>query len=286
MILQKEIKTVAEQQEVSATTIDKDWVLGHFVKAIYSLDGWKNKLIFKGGTCLHKCYIADYRFSEDLDFTSVDAKFELTKKSLAQLCQQVFQQAEILTHIESLRPLHFNEMLTGYESKIKFWGADHPRNQEPPSTDRWTSSIKLEIILYEKMMFATENRNIIHPYSDKKIISGTQANCYSIEEVITEKLRALIQRAYTAPRDYFDIWYLVNHYTDLNWEKIKAAFMEKVKFKKLSYKSHEELLTEEAKQHLNNHWENTLKHQLKPAIYVEPKTVIDYCKKLFSEKMK
>ena len=286
MILQKEIKTVAEQQEVPATTIDKDWVLGHFVKAIYSLDGWKDKLIFKGGTCLHKCYVEDYRFSEDLDFTSSDAKFELTKKSLTQLCQQVLQQAEILTHIESLRPLNFNEKLTGYESKIKFWGADHPRNQEPPSPERWTSSIKLEIILFEKMMFATESKYIIHPYSDKKIISGTQANCYCIEEIITEKLRALIQRSYTAPRDYFDIWYLVNHNAELNWKKIKAAFMEKVKFKNLSFKNHEELLTEEAEQHLKNHWENTLKHQLKPAMYVEAKTVIDFCQKLFKEKMK
>lgn len=285
MILQKEIKTIAEQQEVPASTIDKDWVLGHFVKAIYSLDGWKEKLIFKGGTCLHKCYIKDYRFSEDLDFTSVDATFELTKKSLTELCQQVLRQAEIPTHIESLRPLHFNETLTGYETKIKFWGADHPRNQEPPSADRWTSSIKLEIILFEKMMFPTENRNIFHPYSDNGIITGSQANCYSIEEVITEKLRSLIQRAYTAPRDYFDIWYLVNHHTGLNWENIKSAFIEKVKFKNLSYTNHEELLTDEAEQHLNKHWENTLKHQLKPTMYVEPKTVIDFCKKLFKEKM-
>ncbi len=31
-------------------------------------DGW----IFKGGTCLKKCYFETYRFSEDLDFTLVD----------------------------------------------------------------------------------------------------------------------------------------------------------------------------------------------------------------------
>ncbi len=286
MILQREIKTIAEHQEVPASTIDKDWVLGHFVNAIYSMDGWKDKLIFKGGTCLHKCYIEDYRFSEDLDFTSVDENFEFTKKSLTLLCEQVFQQAEIATHIESLRPLRFNEVLTGYESKIKFWGADHPRNQEPPSPDRWTSSIKLEIILYEKIMFPSVNKKIIHPYSDKEILSDTQVNCYSIEEVITEKLRALIQRAYTAPRDYFDIWYLVNHNKDLEWEKIKRAFLEKVKFKNLSFKSHDELLTEEAEQHLKKHWENTLKHQLKPEMYVQPETVIDFCKELFKKKMK
>jgi predicted nucleotidyltransferase component of viral defense system len=37
-------------------------------------------LIFKGGTCLRKCYFPNYRFSEDLDFTSTDATFELTEE--------------------------------------------------------------------------------------------------------------------------------------------------------------------------------------------------------------
>ncbi|MBW6474015.1 MAG: nucleotidyl transferase AbiEii/AbiGii toxin family protein [Anaerolineaceae bacterium] len=28
-------------------------------------------LVFKGGTCLRKCYFPDYRFSENLDFTAI-----------------------------------------------------------------------------------------------------------------------------------------------------------------------------------------------------------------------
>lgn len=285
MILQKEIKEVAAQHGVPPTTVDKDWVLGHFVNAIYSLDGWKDKLIFKGGTCLRKCYIEDYRFSEDLDFTCVDADFELTKKSLTQLCDKIFQQAEIHTHIDAFRPLHFEETLTGYKAQIKFWGADHPRNQEPPSPDRWTSSIKLEIILFEKMMFPTEKMKIIHHYSDSEIVSGNAAICYSIEEVVTEKLRSLIQRPYTAPRDYFDIWYLVNNNAKLDWAKIKLAFIEKVKFKNLAYSNHEELLTEETEKLLYSHWENTLKHQLNSSMYVAPEVVIEFCRKLFAEKL-
>ena len=31
-------------------------------------DSW----VFKGGTCLKKCYFETYRFSEDLDFTLLD----------------------------------------------------------------------------------------------------------------------------------------------------------------------------------------------------------------------
>ncbi|CAN5145726.1 hypothetical protein BH20BAC1_BH20BAC1_03460 [soil metagenome] len=35
--------------------------------------------VFKGGTCLRKCYFPDYRFSEDLDFTLIDKSFKIDK---------------------------------------------------------------------------------------------------------------------------------------------------------------------------------------------------------------
>ncbi len=285
MILKNEIREIAEAKGVPATTIDKDWVLGHFVKAIYSVDELCSKLAFKGGTCLHKCYIENYRFSEDLDFTTLEKNFRLNEEILNLLCNTISAQAGIQTHLESFRILEFDNQPTGFEVKIKFWGADHPRNQPPPPPARWTTSIKIEIIQYELIVFETQNRGIIHPYSDKEIIGETKAICYSIEEIITEKLRALIQRSYTAPRDYFDIWYLVSNNENLDWKQIKEAFTRKVEFKKLEYKSSNKLLTEDAEKHLYSHWEGTLRHQLKTDLYVEPKIVIDYCKSLFAEKM-
>ena len=78
MILQREITAIAAKAGVSKTTIDKDWVLGHFIDAIFSIKELKDVLIFKGGTCLKKCYFPDYRFSEDLDFTATDQQFMLT----------------------------------------------------------------------------------------------------------------------------------------------------------------------------------------------------------------
>ncbi|MCG8322313.1 MAG: nucleotidyl transferase AbiEii/AbiGii toxin family protein [Cytophagales bacterium] len=63
MILKREIEKLAEAKGVAKTTIDKDWVLGHFVDAIFSVQECQDNLIFKGGTCLKKCYFPDYRFS-------------------------------------------------------------------------------------------------------------------------------------------------------------------------------------------------------------------------------
>lgn len=163
MILQKEIVTIAEQKGVLKSTIDKDWVLGHFLAAIYSEQKLRELLIFKGGTCLKKCWFPDYRFSEDLDFTCRTTDFELTQSHLDFICLHVKENANILSHVASLKPLKFKDKLTGYEAIIKFWGSDHPKNETPPPPERWQTKIKIEITLYEKLIF---------PQTDKKLFHG------------------------------------------------------------------------------------------------------------------
>ncbi len=48
---------------------EKDYFLAVVSKIIYD-SPFRNRLIFKGGTALHHCYLDHYRFSEDLDFSS------------------------------------------------------------------------------------------------------------------------------------------------------------------------------------------------------------------------
>lgn len=200
MILKKEIAEKALKYEVSRSTIDKDWVLGHFVDAIFSIDSCKEALVFKGGTFLRKCYFPDYRFSEDLDFTSITPDFQLDGTLLDQVMALVQQRTGMPLHLERLTGLRHNDMLTGYAAIVKFWGADHSKDQMPPDPSRWTTSIKLEIILYEKMLFAPVSRSVYHDYSDLLGSSADGIACYDIREVLAEKLRALIQRSYTAPQ--------------------------------------------------------------------------------------
>ena len=152
MILKKEIEKIALHENVSRSTVDKDWVLGHFIDAIFSIPLCQDSLVFKGGSCLKKCYIPDYRFSEDLDFTSIDKDFI-----------------------------------------IKFWGSDHPRNDSLPPPQRWQTKVKIEIILYELKLFPVSKRDVVHSYSDKLTDNTLKVPCYSIEEVLAEKMRSLIQ---------------------------------------------------------------------------------------------
>ena len=53
------------------STAEKDYFLAVTLKIMFA-SPLKNKLVFKGGTAIHHCYLPQYRFSEDLDFTAID----------------------------------------------------------------------------------------------------------------------------------------------------------------------------------------------------------------------
>lgn len=270
MILKNEIEKIAEKKGVTKATIDKDWVLDHFIDAIFSVPGCRKQLVFKGGTCLRKCYFPDYRFSEDIDFTSINPEFELSKKLLNEITGLISERTEVPLHIQELAPVYFKDQLTGYRAIVKFWGSDHPRNQVPPSPERWTTSIKIEIILYEKMSFPAEERKVNHPYTDQLSQTPLYVPCYSLYEVLAEKLRSLIHRSYTAPRDLFDIWYLEQHVKEINWSYVVEAFHNKMAFKGIEFTGTDQMINEEKDMRLRAAWVNSLRHQ------VAEKDIADY----------
>lgn len=55
---------------------EKDYLLAIVSKIIY-YSPLRNVLVFKGGTAIHHCYLPQTRFSEDLDFTSLDKTIKL-----------------------------------------------------------------------------------------------------------------------------------------------------------------------------------------------------------------
>lgn len=281
MIPRKEIERKAKEYNVSRSTIDKDWVLSHFIDAIFSVEICKRNMIFKGGTCLRKCYFENFRFSEDLDFTNVNSEFELDESLLTEIIEIVSERTEIPLHLERLTQLKFNDMPTGFAAIIKFWGADHSKNQALPDSKRWTSSIKIEIIQYEKMIFPAIMRPLVHEYSDSCSFAKGNIPCYDLREVMSEKLRALIQRSYTAPRDYYDIWYLANNVDDFDWQSIVKAFHEKMKFKNLKFTNVDELINSENDKMIQAAWVNSMGHQINPKNLPSYTTVKEDLTKLF-----
>ncbi len=69
MIARAAIAARATEWGLTEEVVEKDYVLGWLLWGIGSEAALRDHWIFKGGTCLKKCFVETYRFSEDLDFT-------------------------------------------------------------------------------------------------------------------------------------------------------------------------------------------------------------------------
>ena len=74
MIPQRNISLIANTlltagaRRIPEAVIERDYVLAWFLTGLAG-HALRDVLAFKGGTALRRCWFADYRFSEDLDFT-------------------------------------------------------------------------------------------------------------------------------------------------------------------------------------------------------------------------
>lgn len=259
MILQKEILDKAKQWGVPPDTADKDYVLGHFLSGFFN--HFTNGIVFKGGTCLRKCYFPGYRFSEDLDFTAQNHHFELKKSDLNEICKQLTGHCGILLQAEEPGILQHNNQKKGYQVYIKYWGANHSRNQQPPAAERWLTRIKLEISTEEICLLTPEQKSIHHPYSDQ-LINGNAIPCYPIREIVSEKLRSLVQRSYTAPRDFYDLYHLTNDYSKDEWKVVKSLFLDKMKHKNIPFTGAENLVSADSAEQVKKAWNRSISHQM------------------------
>jgi predicted nucleotidyltransferase component of viral defense system len=259
MIKQKEIIEYAHKHGVPKTTVDKDWLIGHYLNAMYSLNAISKNFIFKGGTCLKKCYFENFRFSQDLDFTLLDRNFPIDKKFVNKVNTLAEKNSGAKLHLSEINYQMAENIDQGYEIKIKFWGADHKPNQKPLSPKRWQTSIKLDISFSEKLTLKSEMKNIIHQYSDKKFISN-KVNVYSLEEIIAEKIRSLIQR--NRPRDIYDIWYLSTIIEESQYKNIQIVLHQKAKGKNIPVESLEQFINEQKREINKKAWQSSLEYQV------------------------
>ena len=114
---------------------------------------------------------------------------------------------------------------------------------------------------------------IQHDYSD--ILTGLdRAQCYDLREIVSEKLRSLVQRSYTAPRDFFDIYQLTREYTGSQWDEVKGFFFKKMQHKQLVFIGPEQLVDEDSLDKVRKAWPTSLGHQVYEGI--DPEEIITY----------
>ncbi len=259
MIIQKEILKISKNLGIQSFVLDKDWVLGHFLNAMFDFEEVKENFVFKGGTCLKKCYFPDYRFSEDLDFTLLDKSLKIDKKFFDRIIIDAEKNSGANFHLKEIKSQIYRDIPQGYEITILFWGADHKPNQKPLPVNRWKTKIKLDISFSEKIILKPEFKSIFHLFSDSKIIRN-KVPVYPINEIAAEKLRSLLQR--NRPRDIYDLYYLSSIIKREQYPEIIVLLQQKAQNKDVNCCKYDDFINENKHKKNKRAWESSLQHHL------------------------
>jgi len=220
-----EVKRIARSLGLNPTVIDLDYVLGCYLHYLGNHPMIKSRCLFKGGTALRKCYFEKYRFSEDLDFTLFQSmSINDIKICIDETNYKLQERIGIRTSSQeySIKVIEDEYGRESYEVKLYYDG--------PWDYGGSSRSLRIHFSQDEKVIFKPNSKKIFHNYSDKNDLPITSISVYTLEEVLSEKLRAISgQRKYAVARDIYDIYFISRQ--NVNIEKSIAVLSEKFKSK-------------------------------------------------------
>jgi len=258
VIDKREILETASSLGLLPSVVEKDYVLGWLLAGIHAHPELTDAWVFKGGTCLKKCYFETYRFSEDLDFTLRDEsglEDGFLRRVLGEVVEWVSDESGLTIPSEQLA-FDIYENPRGRRScqgKVGYRGPVSPTS----GSGGWPK-IKLDLTADEALVLPSVKRAVFHPYTDSPE-GGMWINSYAYEEAFGEKIRALGER--TRPRDLYDVINLYRH----GDTRPSAALLLDVLTKKCAYKGITLPSIESLEPHRNDlesMWDNMLGHQL------------------------
>ena len=208
MIPAAEVFKLAHHVGVDARAIEKDYVLSWLLLAIADGD-LRDVLVFKGGTALKRCYYPDYRFSEDLDFTLT---LDMTHENLVTAVEALFP---VLRRRVNLTMALGRAQLNIHGSSALLVNYAGPLGGRLDSRDLKVDATRGEVLLYGPV-----EKRLLAPYSD--FPEDVTVKTYPLEEILTEKLVALIGR--TEPRDLYDVrWLFESGDVDMSFLPVNFA---------------------------------------------------------------
>lgn len=217
------LERTAGQTGFSLWLLEKDYYITILLDGIHGLsDG----LIFKGGTCLSKVYYSYYRLSEDLDFSMKLPDGDVTRTMRSNLMKPVKNKVEELAKkcgmtIEGIDKAGRN-VSKQYIFYIEYGSAVVDKTQ----------AIKLEIGLrFNPYLPASKkkvNHAFLHPFTKEPLFDAGSVNCFALKELVAEKLRAAATRLTIAPRDFYDLGYLIKSGFSFNDTEFLQLFKKKL----------------------------------------------------------
>jgi len=147
---------------------------------------------------LKRCYFGGYRFSEDLDFTlTMEASLETILEKLEEISVEVRRASGVIIR-------YSREDRKSHQNSHTFYLA-----YEGPLSGTAVKEVKVDITINERLVLPLEERPVLKGYGEyADLPEDATIQVYSLEEILTEKVVALVDRARNEPRDLYDVWYL------------------------------------------------------------------------------
>jgi len=243
-----------------ADLIEKDLILHQMLLDLSKNEFFSENFIFKGGTCLIKCYIGYFRFSEDIDFTWKHQKvFEgkSQKEIRSHLSKVIDELGSIFEEIATKRGLDFkcekhnkNYVELGGGNKtctFKIW-------YQSAILDK-TSFVKVQINFVEKLYFAPQKvklKGLLTKKSEeldalfpeyKEYTQRIRFDAYDIREILSEKVRSILTREGVKARDFLDV-YLICRDFNIKLEDVRDCIIDKTQFMLNLYEKYRKNLAE------------------------------------------
>lgn len=235
------ISFVAEKSGVKKSDlIEKDLIIHRILEQIYSSSHFAENYLFKGGSCLVKCFFGYYRFSVDLDFTWKNQKAwdSLGSKGLRR---------KLLEEINA-----FGSFLEKVCEEVNLEFKNDPRNEKyfefgggsrMVTFKLWKNSelIKIQVNYVEEILFP-EKKVVVKNLLDKVNIKRDEKAyfkeflssykpfnvlAYDEREILCEKVRAILTRRAQKLRDFYDLFILDK--SGFNTEKLREEIIKKTK---------------------------------------------------------
>ena len=184
-------------RRIPEAVLERDYCLSWFLIGL-SRSPLRRRLAFKGGTALKKCYFADYRFSEDLDFTvTQETSWEEIERHLAVAFEETRRASGVEFHLDHLDRHSHENSHTVYLA------------YEGPLPSARGKMVKTDITIRERIVLPVEERPVLREYEEyRDLPEDAKVLVYSLDEVAVEKTVALLDRARNEPRDLYDLWFL------------------------------------------------------------------------------
>jgi len=236
--------------------IEKDIILSKILFHLTQDKFFSQNYAFKGGTCLTKCHLWYYRFSEDMDFTYLNQKDFAGKSKnkireiisnkinkLGELIGVIAKKLDLDFKMEKENKRYFQFGGSNALVTFKIWYNSKELEKE--------TFIKIQVNHIEKLNYQIKELNVrlIIPKNLEKdfsfiasedaetFLKPIKIKAYDLKEILIEKVRAVLTRRGIKARDFVDI-FLITKKDKLDLNDFKKEIIKKIndmlKFEKYS----------------------------------------------------